>query len=77
MVVFPSHSTFCWKHPSPFSNVHYRNTTEIAAQVLALNFLLFALLFELLSQTMSLSCIFIFPPSFNHMDLLIMQTQHP
>ena len=28
----------CWKHPSPFSNVHFRNTTKIAAQVLALNF---------------------------------------
>ena len=27
----------CWKHPSPFSNVHFRNTTKIAAQVLALN----------------------------------------
>ena len=28
----------CWKHPSPFSNVHFRNTTKITAQVLALNF---------------------------------------
>ena len=34
----------CWKHPSPFSNVHFRYKTKIAAQVLALNFLLFALL---------------------------------
>ena len=24
----------CWEHPSPFSNVHFRNTTKIAAQVL-------------------------------------------
>ena len=24
----------CWKPSSPFSNVHFRNTTKIAAQVL-------------------------------------------
>ena len=30
----------CWKHPSPFSNMHFRITTNVAAQVLALNFLL-------------------------------------
>ena len=34
----------CWKHPSPVSNVHFRNTTKIAAQVLALNLCYFALL---------------------------------
>ena len=67
----------CWKHPSPFSNVHFRNTTKIAAQVLALNFFLFALLFLASLSTMSLSCIFVFAPSFNHMDLSIVQTQHP
>ena len=39
----------CSKQPSPFSNVHLRNTTKIAAQVLALNFLLYLLL-RLLSQ---------------------------
>ena len=37
-------SVNCWKHPSPFSNVHFRNTTKIAAQVLGLNFLLSLLL---------------------------------
>ena len=39
--------------------------------------LLFCFTFELLSQTVSLSCIFVFAPSFIHMDLSIMQTQHP
>ena len=28
----------CWKPSSLFSNVHFRNTTKIAAQVFALNF---------------------------------------
>ena len=28
----------CWKHPSPFSNVYFRNTTKIAVQVLLLTF---------------------------------------
>ena len=32
----------CWKHTSPFSNVHFRNTTK--TQVLDLNFCYFALL---------------------------------
>ena len=27
-------SSNCWKPSSPFSNVHFRNTTKIAAQVL-------------------------------------------
>ena len=35
LVIMPPRQ--CWKHPSPFSNVHFRNTTKIA-QVLALNF---------------------------------------
>ena len=30
----------CWKLTSPFHNVHFRNATKIAAQVLDLNFLL-------------------------------------
>ena len=47
---------------------------KIAVQVLALNF---CFTFELHSQTVSLSCIFVFAPSFIHMDLSIMQTQHP
>ena len=63
---------FCWKHPSPFSNVHFRNTTKIAAQILALNFVI-----GFTFSTMSLSCIFVFAPYFNCMDLSIMQKQHP
>ena len=47
----------CWKHPSPFSNVHFRNTTKIAAQVLALNFCCFALL---LSFSLNYDCILYF-----------------
>ena len=51
-----------------------------AAQVLALNLLLFLLLSFLLklsfSQTMSFSCIFVFASSFIRMDLSIIQTQH-
>ena len=50
---------------------------KIVAQVLALDHLLFCFTFELLSQTMSISCIFVFAPSFIHTDLSIMQTQHP
>ena len=30
----PNNSSTCWKPSSPFSNVHFRNTTKIAAQVL-------------------------------------------
>ena len=50
---------------------------KIAAQVLALNLLLFCFTFELLSQTVSLSCILVFAPSLICVDLSIMQTQHP
>ena len=54
---------------------------KIAVQVLAPNFLLSLLLSLFLklsfSQTMSFSCIFVFGSSFIHMDLSIMQTQHP
>ena len=54
---------------------------KFAAQVHALNLLLFLLLSLLLklsfSQTMSFSCIFVFDSSFIYMDLSIMQTQHP
>ena len=33
--------SFCWKPPSPFSNVHFRNTTKILQhKFLTLNFLL-------------------------------------
>ena len=44
-----------WKHPSPFSNVHFRNTTKIAAQVLALNLLLSLLLSFSLKLSLSLN----------------------
>ena len=37
----------CRKHSSPVSNLHFRNTTKIAVQVLALNFWLLALLLSL------------------------------
>ena len=71
----------CWKHPSPFSNVHFRNSTKIAVQVLALNFFViftFEPFLKLsLSQTMTFSFIFVFASSFFHMDLSIVQTQHP
>ena len=54
---------------------------KVAAQVLALNLLLFLLLSFLLklifSQTMIFSCIFVFASSFISMDLSIIQTQHP
>ena len=54
---------------------------KFAAQVLALNLLLFLLLSFLLklsfSQTMSFSGIFVFASSFIHVDLSIVQTQHP
>ena len=53
-----------------------RNTTKIAAQVLALNFCYSALLLSF-SQTLSFSCIFVFASSFICMDLSIVQTQHP
>ena len=54
---------------------------KFAAQVLALNFLLSLLLSLFLklsfSQTMSFPCIFVLASSFIHMDLSIVQTQHP
>ena len=54
---------------------------NLAVQVLALTFLLSLLLSFFVrlsfSQTMSISCIFVFASSFIHMDLSIMQTQHP
>ena len=56
-------------------------TQKFAAQVLALNLMLFLLLSFLLklsfSQMMRFSCIFVFASSFIRMDLSIMQTQHP
>ena len=48
---------------------------KIAAQVLALNLLL-SLLLSFSLNTVSLACIFVFAPSFIHVDLSIMQTQH-
>ena len=49
---------------------------KIAAQVFALNFLLFALLLSFFLNY-ELILYFVFSPSFNHMDLSIVQTQHP
>ena len=40
----------CWKPSSPFSNVHFRNTTKIAAQVLC-SYLLLPLLLSLFSNS--------------------------
>ena len=61
------------KATKSFSNVHFRNTTKnIAAHVLyselSVNFTL-SLLKVSFPQTMSLSCIFVFAPSFIRMDL--------
>ena len=54
---------------------------QFAAQVLTLNFLLSLLLSLFLklsfSQTMSFPYIFVLASSFIHMDLSIVQTQHP
>ena len=54
---------------------------QFAAQVFALNVLLSLLLYlffkQSFSQTMSLSCIFVFAPSFIHVNHSIMQTQYP
>ena len=68
-------SSNCWKPPSPFSNVHFRNTTKILQHRfftlnLTVNFTL-SLLKVSFPQTMSLSCIFVFAPSFICMDLSI------
>ena len=49
---------------------------KIVVQVLALNFLLFALHYQF-SLNYELIVYFVFAPSFNHMDLSIVQTQHP
>ena len=57
----------CSKHPNPVSNVHIRNTTKIAVQVLALNFALFALLLSF-SLNYELIIYFHFCASFNHMN---------
>ena len=65
----------CWKPPSPFSNLHFRNTTKILQhKFLTLNFLIILLLSLLkvsFPQTMSFSCIFVFAPSLIRMDLSI------
>ena len=54
---------------------------KLAVQVLALTFLLSLLLSLFVklsfSQTMGISCIFVFASSFIHIDLSIMHTQHP
>ena len=67
----------CSKPPSPFSNVHLRNTTKILQQKFFTLKLLFIFTLSLLNasfpQTMSLS-FFIFAPSFIFMDLSIMST---
>ena len=49
---------------------------KIAAQVPALNFLLLALLLRF-SLNYELILLFVSAPSFIHVDLSIMQTQHP
>ena len=71
-----SYGRCCWKPPSPFSNVHLRNTTKILQHKFFILKLLFIFTLSLLkvsfTQTMSLSCIFVFAPSFIHMDLSIM-----
>ena len=68
----------CWKPPSPFSNVHFRNTTKILQHKFFTLKLFFIFTLNLLKvsflQTMSLSCIFVFAPSFIRMDLSIMST---
>ena len=68
----------CWKPPSPFSNVHFRNTTKILQHKFFAHKLLFIFTLSLLkvsfSQTMSLSCIFGFAPSLIRTDLSIMST---
>ena len=67
-----------WKPPSPFSNVHFRNTTKILQHKFFTLKLLFIFTLSLIKvsfpQTMSLSCIFVFAPSFICMDLSIMST---
>ena len=68
----------CWKPQCPFSNVHFRNTTKILQHKFFTLKLLFIFTLSLLKvsfpPTMSLSCIFVFAPSFIHMDLSIMST---
>ena len=68
----------CWKPPSPFSNVHFRNTTKILQHKFFTLKLLFIFTLSLLKvsfpQTRSFSCIFVFASSFICMDLSIMST---
>ena len=68
---------FCWKHPSPFSNVHFRNTTKIAAQVL-FSLLLLSLLLSFFSNYelfMYFCFCFFFHSygSFNHVNFNIVE----
>ena len=76
-ILMSTHS-ICWKPPSPFSNVHFRNTTKILQHKFFTLKLLFIFTLSLLKvsfpQTMSLSCIFVFAPSFIRMDLSIVST---
>ena len=68
----------CWKHQCPCSNVHFRNATKLLQHKFFTLRLLFIFTLSLLKvsfpQTMSLYCIFVFPPSFIRMDLSIMST---
>ena len=57
-------------NPSPFSYVHFRNTTKLAVQVLALNFWLLDILLSF-SLNYELIIYFCFSALFNHMDLSI------
>ena len=65
----------------PFLMCTLEKPKKIAAQVLPLDVLLSLLLSLFLklsfSQTMSISCIFVFASSFIRMDLSIIQTKHP
>ena len=69
---------FCWKHQCPFSNVHFRNTTKLLQHKFFTLKLLFIFTLSLLKgsfpQPISLSCIFVFAPSFICMDLSIVST---
>ena len=73
--------TYAGSTQVPFLMCSLEIPQKIAAQVLALNLLLSLLLsFFLklsLSQTVSLSCFFVFAPSFICVDLSIKQIQHP
>ena len=73
--IFSDTPAVCWKPPSLLSNVHFRNTTKILQHKFLTLKLLFIFTLSLLKvsfpQTMSLSCIFVFAPSFIRMDLSI------